>query len=61
MQIRDDHSVFESSKLADSISGEKVFYTECVCNIDAAFLTNPLKAFIIVLVEFAEAEEPLPP
>lgn len=47
MQIRDDHSVFESSKLADSISGEKVFYTECVCNIDAAFLANPLKAFII--------------
>lgn len=46
MQIRDNHNVFEFSKRADSTSGEKVYYTESVCNLDASFFANPLNAYI---------------
>ena len=47
MQIRDDHNVYQYSKSAESSSGEKVFYTECVCTLDASFIANPLKSYTI--------------
>lgn len=47
MQIRDNHEVFEYSKSAESPSGEKVYYTESVIYLDAAFLEDPMSAYII--------------
>ena len=47
MQIRNDHSVFFTSRSADSPSGEKVFYTEQIMELDENFLADPLNNFLI--------------
>lgn len=47
MQIRNDHSDFFASRSADSPSGEKVFYTEQIMELDENLLADPLSNFII--------------